>query len=315
MAADPDLVLCRAGIPPAVVADIEGHYPSAVLPADPSGRAELLAARAGEVAVLVTSAGVGADADLIESLPRLRAIVSFGVGYDSIDLDAAARRGVVVSNTPGVLNACVADLAVALLLDLFRTVSAADRFVRRGDWLAGGYPLARKFSGSRIGIVGLGRIGRDVARRLEAFDVRLAYHNRRKVEDVEYRYLPTLEDLARESDALVVVVAGGPQTRHLISRSVLRALRGGFLVNVARGSVVDEEALVELLVDGTLAGAGLDVYEREPQVPEHLSTMDNVVLAPHVGSATAETRAAMTTLTLENLHTFMSTGALTTPLS
>lgn len=306
-------VLQVGGLAPELAEILAAHYGATVLP-EPRLRPAFLAEHADEIVVAVTSGGVGVKADLIEALPKLGAIVNFGVGYDTTDVAAARARGIGVSNTPDVLNDCVADTALGLLLDVFRRFPAADRFVRRGDWLRGGFPLAREFSGSRVGIIGLGRIGRAVARRLDAFDVRVAYHNRTPVEGVAYEYVDSPVELARRCDALVVAATGGPGTRGLVSREVLEALGPGYLVNVSRGSVVDQDALVELLVAGRLGGAGLDVYAGEPAVPEALLTMDDVVLLPHVGSATVETRQAMVDLVISNLDQYLRDGSLRTPV-
>lgn len=277
--------------------------------ADP---AAFLAERGSRFTGLVTSAARGADAGLIAALPQLKVISSFGVGLDKLDLAAAAQRGIAVGYTPDVLNDCVADTAFGLVLDSMRTLSAADRFVRRGDWVAGrSLPLARKVSGSRLGIAGLGRIGQAIARRAGGFDMPVRYHSRRPVAGVPWGHEPDLCALAHWCDVLVVIVAGGAGTRHLINQQVLDALGPqGFLVNVSRGSVVDEQALVQALQQGRIAGAGLDVFENEPQVPSALWALDNVVLLPHIASATHETRQAMADLVASNLDSFFATGQL-----
>ena len=239
---------------------------------------------------------------LIESLPKLEIISVFGVGYDGIDVAAAKRRGITVTNTPDVLNDCVADLAMGLTIAAARRLSEGDRYVRAGKWLKGPMPLATRVSGKRLGIVGFGRIGQTIAKRASGFDMQIAYHSRRPVADAPFKHYPSLVDLAKNSDFLVVITPGGKETFHLINEEVMRALGPkGILVNVARGSVVDEKALVKVLQEGALGGAGLDVFEDEPKVPEALFAMDNVVLAPHVGSATHETRTAMGNLCVDNL--------------
>jgi lactate dehydrogenase-like 2-hydroxyacid dehydrogenase len=274
-----------------------------------------LATRGGEFAALVTSARTGADRALIEALPRLRAIACFGVGVDAVDLAAARERSVAVSNTPDVLTDCVADLAFGLLIDVARRLSAADRFVRRGDWLKGQFPLATRVSGKRLGIVGLGRIGAAIARRAAGFDMPVRYHGRRRIDGCGYGYEPSLAALAAWADFLVIACAGGPGTRRLVSREVLDALGAdGFLVNIARGSVVDETALVEALLAGRIAGAALDVFEDEPQVPPALLALDQVVLLPHIASATRETRQAMADCVLANLRQWFAQGRLLTPV-
>lgn len=277
--------------------------------ADESDPKAFLAAHGREFTALATMGF--ADAALIESLPSLRVISSFGVGVDQIDLQAAARRGIAVGNTPDVLNDCVADLAIGLMIDVARGIGAAERYVRAGAWPRAPFPLQRRISGKRLGIVGLGRIGHAVARRAIAFEMDIRYHNRRPVNDTSIAHEPSLVELARWADFLVVIVPGGAATRHLIDEAVLHALGPeGFLVNVARGSVVDETALVRALRDKRLGGAALDVFEHEPQVPAELLAMDNVVLVPHIGSATVETRAAMGRRVLDNLKAFFDTGKL-----
>lgn len=272
---------------------------------------DFLARHGAQFTGYVCSAKQGADAAMMAALPNVRVISSFGVGLDAIDLDAARARGIAVGYTPDVLNDCVADTAMLLLLDAARGGSASDRFLRRGEWLKGTFPLATRVSGKRLGIVGLGRIGRAIARRAAGFDLEIRYHNRRPLSDVPYGYVPSLVELARWADFLVVASAGGAQSRGLISAQVLDALGPeGFLVNISRGTVVDEQALVRALAEKRIAGAGLDVFEDEPNVPPALMALDNVVLLPHVASATRETRKAMADLVLDNLVTFFSTGAV-----
>ncbi|MDH4553734.1 2-hydroxyacid dehydrogenase [Pseudomonas sp. BN417] len=269
----------------------------------------------GAFEVVVTSARFGCSAAMLERLPNVRAICSFGVGYDAIAVEPARQRGIQVSYTPDVLNDCVADLAMGLLIDCARRISAADRFVRAGLWSAGHFPLARKVSGKRLGIVGLGRIGKDVARRAGGFDMPVRYHNRRAVADSPYGFEPDLLALARWADFLVLTCPGGGATHHLISAAVLDALGPeGILINVSRGSVVDEQALVAALTEGRLGGAGLDVFEAEPRVPEALYGLDNVVLAPHIGSGTIDTRLQMEELVFANLRAFLDKGEVLTPV-
>jgi hydroxypyruvate reductase len=282
-------------------------------PAGPE-RDAFLAARGGEFEGLVTSANGGASAALIAALPRLRVISSFGVGLDQIDLHAAARRAIPVGYTPDVLNDCVADLAFGLVLATGRRIPEADRFVRAGRWeqkSAAPFPLGRRVSGARLGIVGLGRIGRTIAQRASGFEMEVRYHSRRPVEGAAWTFEPKLVELARWSDFLVVITAGGAETRHLIDATVLDALGPkGFLVNVSRGTVVDEAALVRALQEKRIAGAGLDVFEREPQVPPELLALDNVVLVPHIASATVQTREAMAQRVLDNLAAFFTGTSL-----
>lgn len=278
-------------------------------------QSELLAARGQDVVAVVTSGVHGATRELMSALPALAAVFSFGVGYDSIDIAAARDRGVLVSNTPGVLDDCVADTAFALLIDVARGISAADRFVRRGDWRLGKFPLTSRLAGKTCGIVGLGNIGKGIARRVEAFGMEVAYHGRHRQPDVPYRYHADLEALAEAADFLVLSLPGGPATDGLIDARILAALGPrGYLINIARGSVVDEPALVAALQSGALGGAGLDVFAEEPEVPTALLTLDNVVLTPHLGSGTHETRQAMADLVLANVERYFTDGTLVTPV-
>jgi lactate dehydrogenase-like 2-hydroxyacid dehydrogenase len=244
----------------------------------------------------------GIDVTWFDRLPALEIVASFGVGYDKVDATTAATRGIVVTNTPGVLDEEVADLAVGLLLATLRRIPQADRFVREGHWPAGPFPLSPTLRGRQVGILGLGAIGKAVARRIEAFEVPIGYHGRSRQEGVDYTYYTTPAALAEASDVLVAIVPGGSATRHLVDAPVLAALGpDGVLVNVSRGSVVDEVALIAALQAGTIGGAGLDVFEDEPNVPEALFAMANVVLLPHIGSASHATRAAMGRLVVDNL--------------
>lgn len=268
-----------------------------------------------DVVAAITSSRYGITNDQMDAMPGLKAIVHFGVGYETTDVDHARARGILVSNTPDVLTDCVADLAVGGLIDVLRRMSAADRFVRRGDWRDGQFPLATKVTGRRVGILGLGRIGRAIAHRLTAFDCALSYHSRHRVPDVPYPHADSPVALASGVDVLVVATSGGPATAGLVSADVLEALGpNGYLVNIARGSVVDEPALVAALTSGGIAGAALDVFADEPDVPAPLMDLDNVVLLPHIASATTETREAMGDLALRNLHQFMTGGTLLTPV-
>lgn len=277
--------------------------------------AEYLAAHGSEVVAAVTSARIGVSNELMDALPKLGAIVHFGVGYETTDVARARARGINVSNTPDVLTDCVADLAVGGLINVLRDLSAADRYVRAGKWVPNGFGLRTKVSGKRVGILGLGRIGQAIARRLEGFDADISYHSRRPVDGVGYRYAASARELAEGADVLVVATAGGAETRNLVSADVLNALGPrGYLVNIARGSVVDEPALVSALVDGRIAGAALDVFADEPNVPAPLLELDNVLLLPHIASATRETRQAMGELTFRNLDHYMTEGTLVTPV-
>lgn len=255
------------------------------------------------------------DGKWFDRLPALEIVANFGVGYDNLDAQAAAARGIVVTNTPGVLDEEVADLALGLLLSTLRRIPQADRYVRDGKWQSGPFPLSPTLRGRRIGILGLGAIGKAVARRVEAFGVPIAYHGRSRQADVDYKYHASLTALAAASDVLIAVVPGGTATKHLIDAEVLAALGpGGVLINVARGSVVDQEALIRALENGSILSAGLDVYEDEPHVPEALRQLPNVVLLPHIGSASEHTRAAMGQLVVDNLAAWFSTGHAISPV-
>jgi len=299
---------------PTVQESITEEYGTVRLPDDATTREEFLRVHGASFEVAVTSGKFGVGTDLMRALPNLRAVINFGVGYDTTDVAQATERGITVSNTPDVLNDCVADTAVALYLDVLRKVSTADRYVRRGNWLTkGNFPLATKASGRKVGILGLGRIGRVIARRLEGFDCEISYHSRNAVADVGYRYAASPVELAAGCDVLIVAAAGGSGSAGLVDAGVIDALGpDGYLINIARGSVVDEEALVAALLAGRLAGAGLDVFVDEPKVPEDLLSLDNVVLLPHLGSGTHETRADMAALTLANLRSYVTTGSVLT---
>ena len=277
--------------------------------------AAAFAAAAPRIRAIAASGESKVPPERIAQLPRLEIVSVFGVGYDGVDVAAARERGIAVTHTPNVLNDEVADLAMALVLAVSRRLIEADRYVRSGAWANGPMPLARKVSGARMGIVGLGRIGLAIAKRAEAFGMSVAYTSRNARAESPYPYFASAEALAREVDFLVVITPGGAATRKLIDAKVLAALgKKGYLVNVARGSVVDEQALVSAVRDGTIAGAGLDVFENEPNVPSELLALDNVVLTPHVGSATWQTRQAMADLAFGNLTAHFAGKPLLSPV-
>ncbi len=260
-------------------------------------------------------AGGPVDAALIARLPALEIVSNFGVGYDGVDTAACTAAGVVVTNTPDVLTDEVADLALGLLLATIRELPQADRHVRAGHWLQRPYPLTATLRGRRIGILGLGRIGRAIADRARAFGLDIAYHGRNRQPDVPYAYFDSIRGLAEAVDILMVVAPGGPGTRNIVDAAVLAALgRDGVLINVARGSLVDEDALIEALEAGTIRAAGLDVFADEPRVPERLIARDNVVLLPHVGSASVHTRNAMAQLVVDNLVSWFDGRGPLTPV-
>jgi len=253
---------------------------------------------------------------LMDKLPALEIVSIMGVGYDKVDVPAARERGVPVTHTPDVLNEEVADLALALMLSVARKLPQADRYVRDGQWAErGNMPLATKMSGKRLGIVGLGRIGKAIAQRAQAFGMQIAYTGRTQQAGVAFAYHPSAKSLAAASDFLVVITPGGEGTRRMIDAEVLQALGPrGYLINVARGTVVDEAALIEALQKGAIAGAALDVFENEPNVPAALRALDNVVLTPHMASATHETRQAMADLALANLQAHFAGRPLHSPV-
>jgi lactate dehydrogenase-like 2-hydroxyacid dehydrogenase len=259
----------------------------------------------------------GINAAMIDALPNLEIIASFGVGYDSVDANHAARCGVMVTNTPDVLTEEVADTAIGLLINTVRELYAAEKWLRDGDWVKkGNYPLSRlTLRGRSVGIFGMGRIGRAVARRLEAFGLPIAYHNRRKVEDLPYQYHATLKGLAEAVDTLICIAPGGASTQKAINAEILSALgSNGVFVNIGRGSAVDETALAAALESGTIAAAGLDVFADEPNVPRALLDAANASLLPHVGSASVHTRRAMADLCVDNLVAWFTERRPLTPV-
>ena len=253
------------------------------------------------LAVAYTADKIGAE--FMQRFPKLEQISSFGVGYDHIDAKWAGEHGIIVTNTPEVLNEEVADTALGLLLCTVREFPQSDRYLRAGKWPNAAYPLTKATLRNRtVGMVGMGRIGKAIARRLEAFGVPVVYHSRNPQDGVVYKYYPKLLDMARDVDTLMVIVPGGASTQNLINAEVLKALGpNGILINMARGSVVDEPALIEALKERTIYSAGLDVFAKEPHVPKELMEMEHIVLFPHLGSSTEVTRAAMDQLVVDNL--------------
>jgi lactate dehydrogenase-like 2-hydroxyacid dehydrogenase len=255
------------------------------------------------------------DHALFDRLPKLEIVASFGVGYDGIDLKAAAERGIVVTNTPDVLTEEVADTALGLLLMTVRELSAAERHLREGKWIKANYPLTGTLRDRTVGIIGLGRIGLAIARRLDAMQVPVVYHTRHKRPDVPYRYYADLRAMATDVDTLMIVLPGTPSTTKLVDAAILKALgSNGVLINIGRGIVVDEPALIAALKDGTIRAAGLDVFADEPNVPSALIALPNAVLLPHVGSASVHTRDAMGQLVVDNLRSWFEKGKPLTPV-
>jgi lactate dehydrogenase-like 2-hydroxyacid dehydrogenase len=253
---------------------------------------------------------------MIDRFPKLEIISNFGVGYDNIDASYAATKNIIVTNTPDVLTEEVADTAIGLMIMTARELSAAERWLRAGNWKKE-YPLTRgTLRGKKLGIFGLGRIGKAIARRAEAMQMEVCYHNRNPVADVSYQYYPTLADLAAQCDILLCAAPGGASTRHIVDAAIFRALGpDGIFVNIGRGSTVDEAALIRALDKGEILSAGLDVFESEPNVPRALIDMDRVVLLPHVGSASQHTRNAMGQLQVDNLAQWFETGEPITPVA
>ncbi|MGL4291453.1 MAG: 2-hydroxyacid dehydrogenase [Phreatobacter sp.] len=273
-----------------------------------------------EVAPSVVAIATGnhspTDAALMSRLPQLKIIGSFGVGYDAVDAAWAGQHGIVVTNTPDVLNEEVADTALGLLLSTVREFPQNDRYVRAGKWLEKSYPLTGTLRDRKVGILGLGRIGKAIARRLDAFGVPVVYHGRSEQKDVAYRYYPTLVGMAQDVNVLLIVAPGGEATNKIVNAEVLAALGSdGVLINVGRGSVVDEAALIAALKAKTIKSAGLDVFEDEPRVPAELIAMDHIVLFPHVGSGSVHTRRAMAQLVVDNLVSFVDGKGPLTPVA
>jgi lactate dehydrogenase-like 2-hydroxyacid dehydrogenase len=268
-----------------------------------------------KVTALIGTGAAKVDKKLLTMLPNVKLIAICGVGYDGVDVTACKDKGIVVTHTPGVLTDDVADLAMGLILSIGRRIPQADKFVRNGDWVDDQFALVHKVSGARIGIVGMGRIGRSIAKRAAAFDMHISYTCRDARADVPYAFFKTATQLAAEVDYLVVAVPGGDGTKNMIGASVLQALGSkGYLVNIARGSVVDQPVLVQALKDKTIAGAALDVFWDEPIIDPELRRLPNVVLTPHIASATVETRQAMAALTMDNLAAFYQKKAVLTPV-
>lgn len=261
-------------------------------------------------------AGGNVSDELMAKLPKLEIVANFGVGYDTIDVKAAKARNIRVTNTPNVLNDAVAELTIGLMVALARRLPQTDQFVRQGNWLKGSFPLLAELNGKTVGILGLGRIGKEIAVRAQAMKMRVVYHGRRKQADEPFVYYSDLAEMARDVDWLVLIAPGGKGTEKIVSRQVLEALGPqGFLVNMARGTLVDEAAIVELLESKRLGGAALDVFEKEPNVPEALFALDNVVLSPHQGSATHQTRNKMGQLVVDNLDAWFAGEPLISPVA
>ncbi len=278
-------------------------------------RDAFIAEHAREIRAIATRGELGASASLMKSLPKLEIVSCYGVGTDAIDLEYARGAGIRVTNTPDVLTADVAGLGVALLLATARKLPQADRFIRDGRWIKGNMELVTRVSGKRVGVVGFGRIGAAVAKRLAAFDCDVAYFSRSQRDGVAYPFFRKLLEMAKWSEFLIVTLSGGDVTRNIIDATVLEALgEHGILVNISRGSTIDEAALLAALESKTIKGAGLDVFLNEPDIDERFFVLDNVVLQPHHGSGTLETRQAMGKLVRDNLAAQFASSALLTPV-
>ena len=275
-----------------------------------------IAANGAKIRGLVGGSGHGKiDAAFMQRFPNLQIVGNFGVGYDGVDAKWAGENGIIVTNTPDVLTDEVADLALGLLIATVRRLPQADRYVRDGKWPAGNFPLTGSLREKKMGILGLGRIGAAIARRAEAFGLTLSYHSRSAKADVPYQYYASLVDMARDVDILMIIAPGGESTRGIVNREVMEALGpAGTLINVARGTLVDEPVMVELLKSGKLGSAGLDVFEKEPTVPAELFALENVVLLPHVGSGSHYTRNKMGQLVVDNVVSFAKGNGPLTPV-
>jgi lactate dehydrogenase-like 2-hydroxyacid dehydrogenase len=257
-----------------------------------------------EIDAIAVMGGYKITPNLMKSMPNLKIIACYGVGYDAIDINYAKSLGIRVTNTPEVLNDEVADTAIALMLCVYKKIIMADKFARNNSWINGDFPLTKKFTGTKLGIVGMGRIGKAIAERAEAFKCEISYHSRNK-KDVKYKYFNNLNQLAKEVDTLCVITPGGKETEKLINSEILDALgEDGVLINVARGSVIDQETLIHYLENKLILAAGLDVYTNEPHIPQKLMSLANTVLLPHIASGTVETRNAMGQLVYDNIENY-----------
>jgi hydroxypyruvate reductase len=307
-------ILMIAPMMPSVMQALEADYTVHRL-WEATDRPAFIAQVATGVRAIATNGSVGAGTELIGALPELELIACYGVGVDAIDLVSAKARGIPVTTTPDVLTADVADMAVALMLATSRRLVRGDRYVRDLEWPAKGeMPLTRRVTGRRAGIVGLGRVGKALAKRLSAFEMRIAYADIAAQPEQPFEFISSLKDLAAQSDFLIVTAAGGPASSKMVNAEILAALgSNGILINVSRGSIVDEHALVEALEAGTLGGAGLDVFQNEPHVPNALFKFENVVLIPHHSSGTIESRSAMGDLVVQNINAHFAGQPLPTP--
>jgi lactate dehydrogenase-like 2-hydroxyacid dehydrogenase len=308
-----DLLITGPMYPP-TLAELEKTYTAHRYWSAPD-KEGLLASLAEKVTAVASSNSGGINAAMLAKLPKVKVISHFGVGYDTVDVEAAKARGIPVTNTPDVLTEEVADLAIGLLIATVRRIPQGDRYVRDGLWLKGSMPLTASLQGKTLGIIGIGRIGRAIAKRAEAFNLKIAYQGPNRKDDVAWTYFTDPVALARECDFIIAACPGGAATRGLVSRAVIEALGSeGAFVNISRGSVVDEPALLAALQARSLGSAGLDVFDDEPRVPVAFFALDNVVLQPHVASATHQTRQAMGQLVIDNLAAHFAGKPLLTPI-
>lgn len=307
-------ILALQSVLPVEMAQIEEEFNVIRLWESRDPEREILQHRFEISGILSTYNCSGVSKRMIEALPNLEIIAQFGAGYDNIDIEAAKKHGISVTNTPDILTDDTADIAMILLLNLARRTVEADMYTRVGRWMSGAFPLSTSLSGKTVGIVGLGKIGMAIAQRARVFNMKISYFGRTE-KDVDYTFYNNLHELAKASDFLVLACSGGVETKELVDYKVLEALGPkAYLINIARGSVVKEDDLLIALRNKAIAGAGLDVYVDEPNVPEEMIKMDNVVLLPHVGSATHETRAKMGQLVLKNLLAHFEGNSLITPV-
>ena len=304
------------GLPKKLIVDgLQAAFNLHVIPRGPEAEAAIAKVAANVRGAAVTGAPDKMMGDVMARLPKLELVSSFGVGYDNVDAKYAAAHGITVCNTPEVLNEEVADTALGLLLCTVREFPQAERYLRAGKWLKGGYPLSATLRDRTVGIVGLGRIGKAIAKRVEAFGVPVVYHSRNSQKDVSYKYYAKLVDMAKDVDTLIVITPGGPATKHLINAEVLAALGPrGIVINMSRGTVVDDAALIKALRERTIYSAGLDVFVNEPEVPKEYLEMENIVLFPHLGSGSVWTRQKMEQLVVDNLLAWNSGKAPLTPV-
>jgi lactate dehydrogenase-like 2-hydroxyacid dehydrogenase len=308
-----DLLITGPMYPP-TLAELESTYTAHRL-WSAEDREALLASVADKVTAVASSNPRGMDAATIAKLPKLKVISHFGVGYETVDVEAASKRGIKVTNTPDVLTEEVADLAIGLTLATLRRIPQGDKYVRDGKWLKGSMPLAETCQGKTMGIIGMGRIGQAIAKRALALNMKVAYQGPNRKAALPYQYFADPAELAKNAQVIMVACPGGDATKNLVSRAVIEALGAkGYIVNIARGSIIDEQALLEALQQNRIAGAGLDVFVDEPRVPEGFFALDNVVLQPHVGSATHTTRKAMGQLVIDNLAAHFAGKPLVTPV-